>query len=80
MTILIPLTKKWSEQELHKLFDNPKSADEDSEACPQDELKQAEGYADDETGKCRVADDKYSKSHDYLSLMVTDMFLKLAYL
>lgn len=71
---------KRSEQELDKFLDNPKSTEEDSEACPQDELKQAEDYADDETEECRVDDDKYSKSHDYLSLVVNDMFLKLAYL
>lgn len=71
---------KWSEQELDKLLDNPKSAKEDSEACPQEKFQQAKGYANDETEECRVDDDKYSKSHDYLSLMVNDMFLKLAYL
>lgn len=84
MTILSLLTNKRSEQELDNLLSNPYNTDEDADACVPYEFHHTDGNANDETNHdaedCNVNADKYSKSHDFLSLMVTDMFLKLAYL
>lgn len=78
------MTNKRSEQKLDNLLANPYNADEDAEACVPNEFQYTDGNADDETKHdaedSNVNADKYSKSHDLLSLMVTDMFLKLAYL
>lgn len=67
-----------SKQRFPKLTDNPKGAEENAEDRIaqqfQDENSNAYYKADDKA----IEADKYN--HDYLSLLVTDYFLKLAYL
>lgn len=71
-------SRPWSKQCFPKLADNPKSAEENAdERIPQhlqDENCDADNEADDEA----IEADK--NDHDYLRLLVTDYFLKLAYL
>ena len=71
-------SRPWSKQRFPKFADNPKGAEENADERITQQLQ------DENSNAYNKADDKAIETnkneHDYVSLMVNDYFLKLAYL
>lgn len=69
-----------AEKALDNLLPNQKHAEEYADTSLEENLQGENDNADDDTNDYSIEGDENTKSHDYLSLMVNDYFLKLQYM
>lgn len=71
-------SRPWSKQCFPKFADDPNGAEENADECITQQLQDENGNANNKTDYKAIETNK--NEHDYVSLMVNDYFLKLAYL
>lgn len=69
-----------TEKALDNLLPNPKHAEENTDTGVEEKFQGENDNANDDTNDYSIEGDENTKSHDYLSLMVNDYFLKLQYM
>lgn len=79
-SLLTSPSSQWTKKALDNLLPNPKHAEENTDTGVEEKFQGENDNADDDTDDYSIEGDENSKSHDYLSLMVNDYFLKLQYM